>query len=79
MAIRATYDPTAKTVTLDPEAPGPDGQVSYNVQEDFYSDAKQQWLDDLTLNQFKFPYTAIGGQPLPGGAVAPRIYFLDTD
>ena len=74
MAI-STYDPTLKLIKLDQIAPV-DESVVLDVQTDLYSDAKLQWLNDLTLNRFSFPWLAIGGQPLPGGAVAPRIYFL---
>lgn len=71
----ATYDTTNKIVILDQVAPDGNNQVQLSVIE-LYSDAKGQWLSDLALNRFVFPWIAIGGQPLPGGAVAPRIYFL---
>ena len=71
----ATYDPISKLIVLDQIAPS-GGVVNIDVQADLYSDAKEQWLSDLSLNRYRFPWRSIGGNPLPGGAVAPRIFFL---
>jgi hypothetical protein len=71
----ATYDTSNFLVILDQIAPV-SGVVNIDVQEDLYSDGKEQWLSDLSLNRFRFPWQAIGGQTLPNGAVAPRIFFL---
>lgn len=75
--MKATYDTNAKLVILDQIAPV-SGIVFLDVQKDLYSDAKVQWLNDSNLNKFVFPYLAIGGQTLSGGAIAPRIYFLKS-
>lgn len=73
----ATYDPVNKLIILDQVAPA-DNLVQYDVQRDLYSDAKEQWKDNDELNKYYFPWSAIGGQELPGGANAPRIFFLLT-
>ena len=73
--MTVTYDPINKIIILDQVAPV-DNLVEFDVQSDLYSDAKRQWLASASLNRYYFPWLAIGGQPLPGGNVAPRIFFL---
>lgn len=69
-----TYDTVNKIVIAD-QAPTSDA-VNTDVLRDLYSDAKVQWLNDLALNKFKFPWTTVGGNPLPDGGVVPRFFFL---
>jgi hypothetical protein len=52
------------------------GVVSFDVQIDFYSDAKEHWLAGGLAMGFKFPIRVIGGDPVGGGTYAGDIYFL---
>lgn len=70
------YDPTTKLITLDDIAPVA-SVVTLDVLSQLYSDAKIQWLNDLSLNKYVFPWVASGGDALPvEGRVTPRFFFL---
>lgn len=73
--MSATYDTVNRIVILD-QIPPVGGVINIDVQKDLYSDGKNQWVGNAALRPFIFPWQAIGGQPLPGGGVSPRIFFL---
>ncbi len=56
-----TYDTSKKLFILN------DGVITFNVVVDLYSDAKEDWKTNTTLNKFIFPIVAIGGQGIGGG------------
>ncbi len=56
-----TYDTGKRLFILN------SGIISIDVVVDLYSDAKEDWKTDATLNKFKFPMIAIGGQGIGGG------------
>ena len=78
MGTNATFDPVNKLITLTEVPVGSPAKATLDVQVDLYSDAKEDWLTNLSLNKFKFPFTAIGGNDLGGGVYAGAYYFLDN-
>jgi len=76
MGLKATFDPAAKLITLTGAPVG--GFVNIDVAADLYSDAKKDWLSDLNLNKYRFPFVAIGGQDLGNSIFAGSYYFLDN-
>jgi hypothetical protein len=77
MGAKATFDPVTKLITLT-EAPDGNNRVTVDAKADLYSDAKEDWLNDLNLNKYRFPFTTIGGNDLGGGIFAGAYYFLDN-
>lgn len=71
MASKVTFDSAQKLIICKA------GTRLLDVQTDLYSAAKGEWLSDPVLNRFRFPISAIGGQPLPGGQTAGRTFFLN--
>lgn len=63
MAAKMTYDAPNRLFILN------SGVVDFDVVVDLYSDAKEDWMTDMTLNKFKFPLLAIGGQAIGGGRI----------
>lgn len=61
MALKMTYDAPNRIFILKT------GVTDFDVVVDLYSDAKEDWLTNATLNKFKFPLIAIGGQSIGGG------------
>lgn len=61
MAAKLTYDTGKKLFILNT------GVINLDVVVDLYSDAKEDWKTDSTLNKFIFPMVAIGGQGIGGG------------
>lgn len=78
MGAKATFDPITKLITLT-EAPS-GGFVSLDVQVDLYSDAKEDWKSDLSLNKFRFPFlNTFGGNLIDDqGTKAGAYYILDN-
>lgn len=76
MGLKATFDPINKLVTLI--EPPTSGRVAIDVQRDLYSAAKKDWLDDLALNKYKFPFSTFGGNDLGGGVKAGAYFFIDN-
>ncbi len=58
-----TYDPANRLFILNV------GVTAFDVVIDLYSDVKEDWLTNSTLNKFKFPLLAIGGQSIGGGQI----------
>lgn len=74
MSIYLGYEIDAKIiyVTLAPV----DGKVTLNAQVDIYSDMKEDWLTNPTLNKLKFPLLPVGGNITdPPDKISP-FYFL---
>ncbi|MFZ2202244.1 MAG: hypothetical protein WAV56_02495 [Microgenomates group bacterium] len=63
MAQKMTYDPSNKLFILN------NSVTAFDVVVDLYSDAKEDWLTNATLNKFRFPLLAVGGQSIGGGQV----------
>lgn len=76
MAAKITFNPATRRVevTLAPDA---NGLIVLNVKEDLYSDGKEDWLADATLNKMRFPVQPIGGNPIPLGVVGDS-YILEN-
>jgi hypothetical protein len=53
------------------------GVITIDVQVDIYSDGKEDWLSDATLNKFRFPVQAIGGQDTAGGKLGTTYILTD--
>jgi len=87
MAAKVNFNYTSKIieVTQTPELEVDSGEssatgqwvVDIDVKIDIYSDGKEDWLSDPTLNKFNFPVRAIGGQELPGEKKLGTTFFLD--
>ena len=75
MGEKVTFDPLTKIIQVD-LAPV-DGEVFIDVKVDIYSDGKEDWKSDATLNKFRFPVTAVGGNPLPGSKSLGSTFFLE--
>jgi len=73
MAAKVTFDSATKIITVT-QAPDVDGFVDLDVKADLYSDGKEEWLADATLNKFRFFMQAIGGQEKPGGYVGTTFF-----
>lgn len=76
MAVKVDYDTDKRIiyVTLAPT----DGVVNLDVQTDLYSDIKEDWRSNATLNKFMMPISSVGGNPLPGSKTLGDTYFLET-
>lgn len=76
MAAKVDYD-TDKRIIYITLAPV-DGLVEIDVQVDLYSDIKEDWGTDPTLNKFSMPISSVGGESLPGSKTLGDTYFLET-
>lgn len=76
MGAKVTFDPVTREarVTLAPDA---NGVVYLNVKTDLYSDGKEDWLADPSLQKMKFPIKPIGGDPIPIGVVGDSYILTD--
>ena len=81
MGEKVTFDPYNKIiqVTLAPTYNGTDWIVDIDVKVDIYSDGKEDWKTDSTLNKLRFPLRAVGGNALPGEKSLGTTFFLDPD
>lgn len=73
MAEKVTFDPVNRLIIVD------SGITELDVKVDLYSDAKEDWKSDATLNKLRFPFRTIGGDPLGGGRFAGAYFFLQND
>lgn len=74
MGAKVTFD-SANRLIIPIGPPDGDGVIAIDVQVDVYSDGKEDWLTDNTLNRFKFPIVAIGGQVTPFGKLGTTYEF----
>ena len=78
MGQKVTFDPINKIVQVTSPPVFVNGQweVDLDIKTDVYSDGKEDWLADETLNKFIFPIYAIGGNALPGGDALGTTFFF---
>lgn len=70
MAVKVEWDTTNKIIRVK------DGITDIDIQVDFYSDGKEDWLVSEDLSKFEFPFRVVGGDDLaPGKIITPK-YFL---
>ena len=72
MAEKVTIDPSAKLFICKA------GTTELDVRVDLYSDAKEDWRTDSSLNKYKFPFRVVGGDetdPVEGNTI-PTYAFL---
>ena len=55
------------------------GIATVDAQIDLYSDAKEDWISDATLNRFTFPFEVFGGNDLGDGLAAGGYFILRND
>ena len=72
---KLAFDPDERLVRV--AADFSDGVFVLNVARDLYSAGKEDWLDDPVLNKMRFPVTAIGGDPIPGGVLGTTYLLTD--
>ena|SRR3990167_6058513 len=72
MAAKFTVDTANKLFILN------SGVTSLDVKVDLYSDAKEDWKDNSTLNRFRFSILAVGGQDIGGGQTISPYYILQS-
>jgi hypothetical protein len=77
MGSKATFDPLTRIITLT-EAPDSNGDVLLDIKVDLYSDGKEDWVADESLRRLIFPLSAVGGNPIPGGALGSS-FFIRAD
>ena len=65
-------------VTTAPTLVGGDWVVDLDIKIDLYSDGKEDWLSNDTLNKFEFPIRSVGGDDLPGEKSLGATFFLDS-
>jgi hypothetical protein len=69
MAAKVTWDTSSKIIRVN------NGITELDVQIDLYSDGKEDWLIDLTLSQFEFPFRTVGGDPLTATqSIGPKFF-----
>jgi len=76
MGAHVTFDHVNKIIQVNTAPVG--GEVNLDFQIDFYSDMKEDWRSDATLNKLRPPINVIGGQSTTGSQSAGDIYFLDA-
>lgn len=78
MGNKVTFDGVNKIIQVDTAPTLVDGDlvVELDIKIDVYSDGKEDWKTDATLNKLKFPVSAVGGNPLPGSKALGSTYFL---
>jgi len=74
MANKITYDTTStpKLIRIN------DGITEIDVQIDLYSDSKEDWLANLSLARYIFPFLTVGGEPLSATQFITGKYFLSS-
>jgi hypothetical protein len=72
MAEKVTFDPVNRLIIVD------NGITELDAKVDLYSDAKEDWASDATLNKLRLPFRTIGGDPLGGGLTAGAYFFLQN-
>jgi len=78
MAAKVEFQPTAKIIQVTQAPSLLDGEmvVELDVKIDIYSDGKEDWVIDSSLNKFRFPLESVGGNPLPGSKELGATFFL---
>lgn len=78
MGAKVSFDPVNKiiNVTQAPALIGGEQVVELNVKIDLYSDGKEDWITDASLQKLDFPLRAVGGDPLPGSKSLGSTFFI---
>jgi len=75
VAVHLDYD-TDKRIIYVTTAPTA-GELILDVRKDIYSDMKEDWRTDATLNKMKFPlFQPVGGNQITGTKKISSYYFL---
>ena len=61
MGTKITFDPIKRKFVCD--GPPVGGVIEIDLQVDLYSDGKEDWISDGTLDVMRFPVDALGGNP----------------
>lgn len=79
MGQKVTFDPVTKLVQVTTPPVLVDGEwvVDLDIKIDLYSDGKEDWLVDDSLNKFIYPVSSVGGNPLPGSKELGSTFFLE--
>lgn len=72
MAEKVTFDPVNRLIIVKT------GIIELDAKVDLYSDAKEDWKTDATLNKLRFPFRTIGGDPLGQGLTVGAYFFLQN-
>lgn len=70
MGTKVTFDSIDKLMIIE------DGITAIDVKTDLYSDAKEDWLSNSTLNKFKFPFRVVGGDETETDRYISPYFFL---
>lgn len=71
MGVKVVYDGSTYTIKVK------SGVTDIDAKVDLYSDAKEDWVNQVdNLHHFPFPFVVIGGNSIGGGQFAPSYYFL---
>lgn len=58
-------------------APDINGFVTIDINRDIYSDGKEDWLSNSTLNKLRFPISVIGGDPITDSRKLGATFFIN--
>lgn len=72
MATYVTADPDTRIIQITKVPVG--GVSSLNVQTDIYSDLKEDWLGDPTLQYLEFPFRSLGDPKTPTQQIGPYMF-----
>ena len=80
MGAHVDYDTDKRIiyVTTAPTLEEGNWIVDIDVKIDIYSDGKEDWLANNSLNKFIFPVRSVGGDTLPGSKALGATFFLDS-
>lgn len=74
MANKVLFDPNTKIIEVI--EPPVSGTVSLDFKIDVYSDGKEDWITDPTLNKIKFPIRSVGGDTISNTKNLGATFFL---
>jgi len=75
LGAKATFDAPNKLIILDQISPV-GGLVTLDVQVDLYSDAREDWKTNVTLNKMRLCFRTTGGDPISAVEVQGAGFFL---
>jgi hypothetical protein len=78
MGEKVEFDEINKIINIT-LAPDVNGDIFIDVKTDLYSDGKEDWVANENLRKFRFPISAVGGNPLPGSKELGSTFFLASD
>jgi len=77
VAAKVSFEPATKTIQVTEVPSGTPPTVTLNVKVDLYSDAKEDWRADSTLQKMRFPILPLGGNPVPIGVLGDSYILTD--